>query len=145
VIVALAAEDWLDSTIALIRQAWSQARQSRSSSQEIAVVEPCYDEPGWYRVQRRLSGNELEFISEGNLAYGSGDRALEFDVLEVIADDEQVRVRASAAAPRERLSLCIRHTGTAAGSGRPRQRAEGSAGESAADAVRRTTAHAGSA
>ena len=75
-------------------------------------MEPAHDEAGWYEVQGRLSASELEFISEGNLTYGSGEHALAFDVLEVAVDDEQVRVRASAAAPRERLSLCIRRADT---------------------------------
>jgi hypothetical protein len=76
------------------------------------MVEPWRDEPGWYLVQSRLSAGELEFISEGNLAYGSGDHAVTFDVLEVIIEGEQVRVRASGTAPRERLQLCVRNTGT---------------------------------
>jgi hypothetical protein len=108
--VALTA-GWLDSTLSLIRQAWSQARQS-PSSRKIAMVEPWRDEPGWYLVQSRLSAGDLEFITEGNLAYGSGDHTVTFDVLEVIIDGEEVRVRASGAAPRERLQLCVRNTGT---------------------------------
>lgn len=74
---------WLDSTISLIRQALSQAPPSRSSFRKLAMAEPCNDVPGWYLVQRRLSANELEFISEGNLAHGSGGHAVAFDVLEV--------------------------------------------------------------
>jgi hypothetical protein len=76
------------------------------------MVEPWRDEPGWYLVQSRLSAGDLEFISEGNLAYGSGDHAVTFDVLEVIIDGEEVRVRASGIAPRERLQLCVRNTDT---------------------------------
>ena len=34
----------------------------------------------------RPSTGDLEFISEGNLAYGSGDHMVTFDVLEVIID-----------------------------------------------------------
>jgi hypothetical protein len=108
--VALTA-GWLDSTLSLIRQAWSQARQS-PSSRKIAMVTPWRDELGWYLVQGRPSTGDLEFISEGNLAYGSGDHMVTFDVLEVIIDGEEVRVRASGTAPREMLQLCVRNTGT---------------------------------
>jgi hypothetical protein len=95
---------WLESTLSLLRRAWSEAPPS-SSFRRVATVEPANDETGWYEVQGRLSASELEFISEGNLTYGSGEHALAFDVLEVTVDDEQVRVRASAAAPRERLTF----------------------------------------
>lgn len=108
--MALAA-GWLDSTILLIKRALSQAPPSRSSFRKLAMAEPCNDAPGWYLVQRRLSANELEFISEGNLAYGSGGHAVAFDVLEVAPDGEQVRVRVSGNAPRARLELCVRDTG----------------------------------
>jgi hypothetical protein len=108
--VALAT-GWLDSTIMLIKRALSQAPPSRSSFRKLATAEPCNDAPGWYLVQRRLSANELEFISEGNLASGSGGHAVAFDVLEVAPDGEQVRVRASGNAPRARLELCVRDTG----------------------------------
>lgn len=73
-------------------------------------MEPLPEAPGWYQVQGKLSPNVLEFVSEGNLAYGPGDRAVAFDVLEVAIDGEQVRVRASGSAPCERLSLCVRDT-----------------------------------
>lgn len=108
--MALAA-DWLESTIALIRQAWQQAPPSRSA-RRVATVEPWHDESGWYQVRGRLWPNVLEFIAEGSLAYGSGERAIAFDVLEVVIDGEQVRVRVSGAAPRARLSLLVRDTST---------------------------------
>jgi hypothetical protein len=103
---------WLESTLSLLRRAWSEAPPSSSSLRRVATAEPAHDDAGWYEVKGRLSASELEFISEGNLTYGSGEHALAFDVLEVAVDDEQVRVRASAAAPRERLSLYIRRTDT---------------------------------
>jgi hypothetical protein len=102
----------LDTAISLIEQALSDTtlRQQRSS-RRIATVEPCDGTDGWYLVQGELSAADLEYISEGSLAHGTGDRALTFDVLQVEIDGEQVRVRASSAAPRERLSLGVRDTG----------------------------------
>lgn len=102
---------WLESALPLIRQAWSQARESRSSSRRIGVVEPQLDAPGWYLVHGKLSASQLEYIAEGNLTHGSGDHAIAFDVLEVAVDDEQVRVRVSETAPREALALYVRNTG----------------------------------
>jgi hypothetical protein len=103
---------WLESTLSLLRRAWSEASPSSSPFRRVATAEPAHDDAGWYEVKGRLSASELEFISEGNLTYGSGEHALAFDVLEVAVEDEQVRVRASVAAPRERLSLYIRRTDT---------------------------------
>jgi hypothetical protein len=102
----------LDTTISLIKQALSDgALRRQRSSRRIATVEPSDGTDGWYQVQSDLSAAELDYISEGSLSYGSGERALTFDVLQVEIDGEQVRVRASGAAPRERLALCVRDTG----------------------------------
>lgn len=102
--------DWLDEVISLARKAWKLASPSRT--RKIATALPVHDAPGWYQVDGRLWPNDLEYISEGNLTYGSGDRALTFDVLEVAIDGDQVRVRVSGTAPLERLSLWIRRTDT---------------------------------
>lgn len=104
------AEEWLEGAISLLRKAWTEAPEQSSSFRRAASVEPVPDEAGWYEVQGRLSASDLDSISEGNLTYGSGDQALAFDILEVALDDEKVRVRASTAAPRERLSLLIQRT-----------------------------------
>jgi hypothetical protein len=103
------AAGWLENTIALLRHAWSDCPPSRSPSRKVRAVDPQADAPGWYQVRGKLSVSEREYISEGNLTYGSGNHALAFDVLEVAVDDEQVRVRVSETAPREVLALYVRN------------------------------------
>jgi hypothetical protein len=98
VIVALAT-GWLDSAILLIKRALSQAPPSRSSFRKLATAEPCNDAPGWYLVQRRLSANELEFISEGNLAYGSGGHAAQAELL--LREQQALSLACCEAADRE--------------------------------------------
>lgn len=108
----MAETGWLGSTIALVRQAWSQAPEPRSATRKITTVEPAGGgAPGWFRVMDRLTPNQLEYICDGQLVHGDGPRALMFDVLEVAVDGEQVRVRASVTAPQERLSLSVQGTG----------------------------------
>src|SRR5262245_6020586 len=105
-------ESWLDSTISLVRQAWSQTSKPTDPYHQLATVGPCGDAPDWYAVQGRPTPGQRDFITEGNLTYDSGGQTIAFDVLEVIIVGEQVRVRASKSAPRVRLSLRVRAAGT---------------------------------
>lgn len=104
--------DGVEQMVAAVRAAHAQTPEPRSATRRVGMVEPAGDdERGWYRVVGRVSPSDLEYLGEGQLAHGSGPGAVTYDVVEVAVDGEQVRVRASVTAPRERLTLTVPSAG----------------------------------
>jgi tRNA-splicing ligase RtcB len=98
----------VDSDVELIRGIVAQLPNQASATKKLAAVQPDPElDRGWYIVLRRLSASQIESIAEGRLRPGNSRDAPTFDVLEVAADPDRVRVRASITAPEGPLELLV--------------------------------------
>ncbi|HST86356.1 MAG TPA: AAA domain-containing protein [Kineosporiaceae bacterium] len=99
---------WVTKIEDLVREAVDQVPDQGQQTRRLAQVHPAPDlGPGWFVVHTRLSAAQAEHVADGYLRHGTEGAGRGYDVLEVVVSGEEVRVRASAAAPRTTLHLFV--------------------------------------